>query len=178
MKANKIILILLLVMIVAGILQSCGVRKSQVEINKQSEKVDEGSKDKGEEKKESESKSESKEEIKADKSEEITTTKVEEEIDSNGKVNKRTTTTSTEKRKDNSSSNKSTSNQSKSFEYKSWVKTYWKVVTIKTKEKSKETKTDNTGWIVGLVFLGGIALLFLFLYAKIRRKLSNATSMI
>jgi len=73
-------------------------------------------------------------------------------------------------------SDKSASEQLKTFSYKTWVKTYWKVVTIRTKEKSKDVSVSNLGWIVGVVVLGGLALLFGFLYAKTKRKLVNATS--
>ena len=167
----------IIMLLILGILQSCGVRKSNVDILKQSESTKEGGKDKGEDKKESESKSESKEETKVDKSEEVVTTKVEEEIDSNGKVNKRTTTTSKEKRTDNSQMNKSSSDQSKTFEYKSWVKTYYKVITIRTKEKSKDVEVDNRGWVIVVGLLGAIALLFGFMYVKARRAITHRESM-
>lgn len=167
----------IIMLLILGILQSCGVRKSNVDILKQSESTKEGGKDKGEEKKESESKSESKEETKVDKSEEVVTTRVEEEIDSNGKVNKRTTTTSKEKRTDNTKQSKSSSEQLKMFEYKSWVKTYYKVITIRIKDKTKDTESDNRSWVIAVGVLGSIALLFGFLYVKARRAITHRESM-
>lgn len=175
---SLIITAFMIMLFALGLLQSgCGSRKVDVDILKQSEKIDEGSKDKGEEKKESEVKKENKEENKADKTEEVVTTVVKETYNPDGSINKRTTTTKKENRTDRSTNNKSSSESLKSFEYKSWIKTYWKTVTIKVKEKHKVSETSNTSFYVVIGVLGGIALLFLWLYVKARKRITQMPSM-
>ncbi len=175
---SLIVTAIMIIMVALGLIQSgCGSRKSNVDLLKQSEKIDEGSKDKGEEKSETEKKSESKEENKNDKTEDIVTTVVEDHLNDKGEVIKRVTSTKTEKRTDRSVSNKSASESLKTFEYKSWVKTYWKTVTIKVKEKHKQTESSNTAFYVVIGILGGIALLFGYLYVKTRRRVTQLPSM-
>lgn len=160
---------------IALMLCACGARKSNVDLFKQSEKTKEESKERSEERVEINSEKNYVEIKQKDKTEEIVTTKVEEKLNPDGSVNKRTTTTKTEKRKDNSQTNKKSSESLKSFQYKTFTKTYWKEIIIRIKEKHKQTESSNLYWILALFFLGGIALLFGYLYLKTRRKLTEAS---
>lgn len=167
----KVILYTALVLI----LLSCGTRKSNVDLFKQSEKTNEGSKEKSEEKVETNSEKNYVEVKMRDKSELVYTTVVKEKLDSSGKVKERTSTTKSETRKDNSQTNKKSSETSKTFAYKTFTKTYWKEITIRIKEKHKQTKSSNLYWILALAFLGGLVVLFAYLYLKGRKKLAEAS---
>jgi cobalamin biosynthesis protein CobT len=169
----KVILYTALALMLLG----CGTRKSNVDLFKQSEKTNEGSKEKSEETNKTEATKETSEVNKKDKSELVVTTTVFEKLDSSGRVKERTSTTKSETRKDNSQTNKKSSESLKTFTYKTFTKTYWKEVTIRIKEKHKQTESSNLYWILALAFLGGLVVLFGFLYVKARRAITHRESM-
>lgn len=160
---------------IALMLLGCGSRKSNVDLFKQSEKTNEGSKEKSEETNKTEATKETNEVKQKDKTEEVVTTKVEESLNPDGSVNKRTTTTKTEKRKDNSQTTKKGSETSKTFDYKTFSKTYWKEITIRVKEKHKQVEVSNVIIYVILGVIGCFAMLMTFLYIKTRNKLTEAS---
>lgn len=165
--------IIIFVLFILGLFQSCGARKSQVEIAKS--KVEEKSQGKEESKESSqtESSTESKSKDSTDKSEEIYTKRIEELYSENGQLIKRITELSNQKSTDKSVNTKSSSETLKTFKYKTWIKTYWKTITIRTKEKTKATEANNNALYICIAFLGGLVILLGYLYYSARSKLRN-----
>lgn len=162
--------ILFMLLLIAGLCQSCGSRKAQTQIAKTEVKAKEESKDSGTQKSQTESSTKVIEAEKNDKVDENITRRVEELYNENGQLIKRITELINTKSTYKSTKDKSVLESLISFEYKTWVKTYYKVITIHTKEKSKESKTNNNAFYIVIGILGVLVIVLGWLYYKDKSK--------
>lgn len=173
LSTSVIVGFVMLVLFVLGLIQSCGSRKVETQISKTETKVKEESKDTGSQSNQTESSTKVIEAEKNDKVEENLTRRVEELYNENGQLIKRITELTNNKSTDKSTKDKSFLNSLISFEYKTWVKTYYKTITIRIKEKSKETKANNNAFYIVIGVLGALAIVLGYLYYNARSRLKN-----
>lgn len=161
--------------VVCLLLSACGSRRVQTDILKQSDKSTEKIVNEGEVKKESSTTEESKSSEQVAKVNEKQEQRVTELYDSLGRLKQRITELVNSKDIDNSKKEESRSYIAKIRVDSIFNNTIYrtKVVTLYVKEKKSET--SNLYWILALAFLGGLALLFGYLYLKTRRKLTEAS---
>lgn len=168
--------VVMIILFLLGLFQSCGSRKVETQISKTETKVKEESKDTGTQSNQTESSTKVIEAEKNDKVEENLTRRVEELYNENGQLIKRITELTNIKLTDKSTKDKSVLNSLISFEYKTWVKTYYKTITIRIKEKTKETKANNNAFYIVIGVLGALAIVLGWLYFKERQKVKKVIS--
>lgn len=162
--------IIVLILFILGVLQSCGSRRSEVSIQKDSDKNVEKTTDKGEVTKESSTKEENKASEQIAKVNEKQEQRITELYDENGKLKQRITELINSKDTDNSKKEESRSYVTKLRVDSNFYTTVYKDRTITKYVKSKETVSSNTGWIIAFSIMGLVALLFGYLYWKVRPK--------
>jgi len=164
----------ILILLVLGIMQSgCGSRRSQVNIQKDSDKNVEKTTDKGEVTKESSTKEESKASEQAAKVNEKQEQRITELYSENGTLKSRITELINSRDTDNSKKEESRSYLTKLRVDSNFYTTVYKDRTITKCIKEKSVKTSNVAFYVVIGVLGAIALLFGYLYIKVRCKLTD-----
>lgn len=162
--------IIVLILFLLGILQSCGSRRSEVNIQKDSDKSTEKTVDKGEVSKESSTTDNSKIIEQLAKINEKKEQRIIELYDSLGRLKQRITENVSSKDSDNSKKEESRSYVTKLRVDSNFYTTLYKDRTITKYVKSKKVVSSNTGWIIAFTIMGLVALLFGYLYWKVRPK--------
>lgn len=151
-------------MVVAGLVQGCGTRKSDVNIHKSSEVVREADNTVTKEETKSEVEKKSTEEEKSDKVDEKQEQKITELYDENGRLKSRITELLNSKSTDKSTKAKQSSETLKTSQIKTVNNYITKEVRINTKEKIKSTEQSNGNLylMIGLVLIVGMLLYFVY----------------
>jgi len=169
-RGKLILTALMLMLLVMGILQSCGSRKSEVSIQKDVDKSTEKSTNEGNVSKEGSTKGVSTKSEQADKTDELQEKKITELYDSLGRIQKRVVELTNRKVVDKGSKAESRLYETKINIDSNFYTTVYRDRLITKYVKSKETLTNNTAFYVVIGLLVAIALLFFFLYVKVRAK--------
>lgn len=167
--------VILYTVFIAFMLLGCGTRKVATDILKQSDKEVEKTTNEGEVKKESSTTEESKSSEQVAKVNEKQEQRVIELYDSLGRLKQRITELVNSKDTDNSKKEESRSYVTKIRVDSNFTNTIYRTKTITLYVKEKNSESSNLYWILALSFLGGVALLFVYLYLKTRRKLTEAS---
>jgi len=154
---------------------ACGTRKVQTDILKQSDKEVEKTTNKGEVKKESSTTEESNSSEQVAKVNEKQEQRITELYSENGTLKSRITELINSRDIDNSKKEESRSYVTKIRVDSNFTNTIYRTKTITLYVKEKKSESSNLYWILALSFLGGIALLFGYLYLKTRCKLTEAS---
>lgn len=153
-----VISVVMLLLIIAGLFQSCGMRKVETQIAKTEVKSENEGSASGKETNQTTSSTVSNAVEKKDITNESTSTKVKEKIGSDGKVIERTTTTKKSNTVNKSQKSKSSAESLKTFQYKTFKTSYRETITIHTKDKSKVSETSNEYLYIVIALLGGLSI--------------------
>lgn len=164
--------IIVLILFLLGILQSCGSRRSEVNIQKDSDKSTEKTVDKGEISKESSTSDNSKIIEQLAKVNEKKEQRIIDIYDSLGRLKQRITENVSSTDTDNSKKEESRSYVTKLRVDSNFYTTVYKYRTITKYLKSKEVVSSNTGWTIAFTIMGLVALLFGYLYWKVRKRIA------
>jgi len=150
--------VIMLLLFLAGLFQSCGTRKVETQIAKTDVKVDKEVKESGTQSNKVEIYTNTVASEKSDKVDERQEQRITELYNENGVLIKRLTELTNQKSTDKSIKDKSVLESFISFEYKTFVTTYRETITIHTKGKVKASETSNKYFYITIALLGGLVI--------------------